>query len=249
MLARRQLGLFLKNNVSTEPPPILQAITNAEKWKKRTELRRPKMQRDETIAPKVYYAPEWNLEAEDDFELTPLKKYGMTPKKWEYYNQTVWPVDYIVPETGLPKSREVFHVREQIHFSPKRAWQACELVCCMNVDEAILQLQLQQNKGCLMLAEVLEEAKKRASHEFGIEFNSGMHVAEAFAIQSNIIKGVRRHARGNFNQIKYRYIDLYVRLEEGDGPQFKGRLKPKNGWEKADEYIDYLRNRSVKYSI
>lgn len=40
-----------------------------------------------------------------------------------------------------------------------------------------------------MLAEVLREAKARATDEFHIDQASRMHVAEAFPIQSNIIKG------------------------------------------------------------
>ena len=40
-----------------------------------------------------------------------------------------------------------------------------------------------------MLAEVLVEAKERAGNEMHIEYPSKMHVAEAFPVQSNIIKG------------------------------------------------------------
>uniref|UniRef100_A0A0N4ZSI3 Large ribosomal subunit protein uL22m n=1 Tax=Parastrongyloides trichosuri TaxID=131310 RepID=A0A0N4ZSI3_PARTI len=254
MLSRKIFTNCIKSiaSYSSQLPPTIGNVelTNAEKWKRRSQLRTPKIQREEIIAPKLYYSPEWVLENDDETKyITPLNNYGMTPEKWEFYNKTVWPPGYIVPETGLPKSREVFHCRESIHFSPKRMWQACELVRCMNVDEAILQLELQQIKGCLILADVLKEAKKRASKEFNIEFPSDMHVAEAFGIQCQIIKGVRRHARGAYHRIKYRYIDLYVRLEEGEGPDFKGRLKPKNGFEKGEEYIEYLRSRSIKYSI
>ena len=31
----------------------------------------------------------------------------MTPEKWEHYNKVVWPPGYVVPETGLPKAKEV----------------------------------------------------------------------------------------------------------------------------------------------
>uniref|UniRef100_A0A0N5B9L7 Large ribosomal subunit protein uL22m n=1 Tax=Strongyloides papillosus TaxID=174720 RepID=A0A0N5B9L7_STREA len=255
MLSKRLLSNYIQSiaKFSTQLPANggLE-LTNEEKWRRRIELRKPKLQRDEVIPPKVYYTPEWvlNKEGQDKYkDVTPMQKYGMNPEKWEFYNKTIWPSGYIVPETGLPKSKEVFHCREQIHFSPKRMWQACELVLGMNVDEAILQLELQQIKGCLILAEVLGEAKKRASDEFKIEFPSDMHIAEAFAIQSKIIKGLRMRARGAPGQIKYRYIDLYVRLEEGEGPGFKSRLKPKDGFEKGEDYIEYLRSRSIKYSI
>ncbi|VDM79893.1 unnamed protein product [Strongylus vulgaris] len=173
----------------------------------------------------------------------------MTPEKWEYYNKVVWPPNYIVPETGLPKLREVFHCRESIHFSPKRMWQACQLVWRTNVDEAITQLNFQQMKSCTILAEVLSEAKERAEKEFHIEFPSDMYVADAFPIQSNIIKGARRHAHENWCTIRYRYINVFVRLEEGDPPPFRTREKLKNGWEHMEAYYEYLRSRSKKYSF
>ena len=68
-------------------------------------------------------------------------------------------------------------------------WQACHLAWKLPVDEAITQLQYQNMKGPSILAEVLQEAKKRASHEFHIEFPSNMYVADAFPVQSKIIKG------------------------------------------------------------
>uniref|UniRef100_A0A0K0ERR6 Large ribosomal subunit protein uL22m n=1 Tax=Strongyloides stercoralis TaxID=6248 RepID=A0A0K0ERR6_STRER len=255
MLTRRLVSNCINfiAKCSTEVPSTGSIeLSNNEIWKRRSELRTPKIQRDEVISPKVYYSPEWVLEKdpEDEMkEITPMNKYGMTPQKWEFYNKTIWPPGYIVPETGLPKSKEVFHCREQIHFSPKRMWQACQFIVTMNIDEAILQLELKKIKGCLILSEVLREAKKRASEEFSVEFPSDMHVAEAFPIQSNIIYGARRIRGGNVTRIRYRYIDLYVRLEEGKGPDFKSRLKPKDGFDKGNDYIEYLRSRSIKYSI
>ncbi|KJH43555.1 REX1 DNA Repair [Dictyocaulus viviparus] len=196
---------------------VLQTFEPEEFWKKRLKLREPILQRDEVLATKNYYAPEWELDKKpnkDDGFPNPLKNYGTTPEKWEYYNKVVWPPNYVVPETGLPKLREVFHCRESVHFSPKRMWQACELVWRRNVDEAITQLQFQQLKSCKILSEVLSEAKERAVNEFHIEFPSDMHVAEAFPIQCNIIKGARRHAHEKWCTIRYRYINIFVRLEE-----------------------------------
>ncbi|KAK6014885.1 hypothetical protein OSTOST_19723 [Ostertagia ostertagi] len=109
-------------------------------------------------------------------------------RNWEYYNKVVWPPHYVVPETGLPKAREVFHCRESVHFSPKRMWQACQLIWRTNVDEAITQLDFQQLKSCKILREVLMEAKERAVNEFHIEFPSDMFVADAFPVQCQIIK-------------------------------------------------------------
>lgn len=33
---------------------------------------------------------------------------GVTPEKWEYLNKVVWPPNYVVPETGKAKAREIF---------------------------------------------------------------------------------------------------------------------------------------------
>ncbi|CAI4232386.1 unnamed protein product [Auanema sp. JU1783] len=146
-------------------------------WDRRIQLRKPKLQSEETLPSKVYYAPEWDLDKKankDDEQPDPLKGYGMTPEKWEYYNKVVWPRNYVVPETQLPKKREIYHCRESVHFSPKRMWQACQLAWKMNVDEAIVQLEFQQMKGPSMLREVLIEAKERASNEFHIEFPGEM---------------------------------------------------------------------------
>lgn len=42
-----------------------------------------------------------------------------------------------------------------------------------------------------------------------------------FEKQGKYFTGARRHARENWNTIRYRYIHLFVRLEEGEGPGFK----------------------------
>ncbi|KAK6042468.1 hypothetical protein COOONC_20028, partial [Cooperia oncophora] len=63
-------------------------------WNRRVQLRKPILQRDEVISPKVYYAPEWELDKKPNKDAgypDPLKGYGMTPEKWEYYNKVVWP--------------------------------------------------------------------------------------------------------------------------------------------------------------
>ncbi|KAF1762174.1 hypothetical protein GCK72_010436 [Caenorhabditis remanei] len=221
-------------------------------WERRSKLRIPKLQKDEQLSSKVYFAPEWDLEKKPNLDegfVDPLKGYGMTPEKWEYYNKVVWQPNYIVPETGLPKAKEVFHCKESVHFSPKRMWAACQLVWKMNVDEAITQLDMQQLKGCTLLMETLKKAKTRAANEFHIEYPSQMYVADAFPVQSNIVKGARRHAHDNWNTIRYRYIHIFVRLEEGPAPAQKQRHATKSGWDHMDAYYNYLRSRSVKYSI
>lgn len=64
----------------------------------------------------------------------------------------------------------------------------------------------------MILRQALIDAKKKASKEIHVEFPSDMHVAEAFPIQCQIVKGFRRHARERMTVMRYRYINLFVRL-------------------------------------
>uniref|UniRef100_A0A1I7W4Z4 Large ribosomal subunit protein uL22m n=1 Tax=Loa loa TaxID=7209 RepID=A0A1I7W4Z4_LOALO len=228
-------------------------ITVEEAWKRRIQLRQPKLQLDEQVRPKLYYAPEWDLEKRHDGEEGEshpmIGQDVMTPEKWNYYNKVVWPPNYVSPETGLPLLRQVYYCRESVHCSPKRMFMACHLVWRLNVDEALEQLRLQRKKACTILRQALIEAKKKASAELHVEFPSDMHVAEAFPVQCQIVKGYRRHARERITVTRYRYINVFVRLEEGDGPPMKNRWEPKNGWDKMKDYYKYLRERSIEYSI
>ncbi|KIH62537.1 hypothetical protein ANCDUO_07180 [Ancylostoma duodenale] len=257
MLARGLRCLSVRWAHSNIQKPLDVATTSIvpgskEAWERRLELRKPKLQRDEVLSSKVYYAPEWELDKKPNKDAgfpDPLRNYGVTPEKWEYYNKVVWPPNYVVPETGLPKLREVFHCRESVHFSPKRMWQACQLVWRTNVDEAITQLQFQQLKGCKILAEVLTEAKERATNEFHIEFPSDMYVADAFPVldvtptKTGVLFDIDTSTslydlkRANFSEI------------QGAPPPFRTREKLKNGWEHMDAYYQYLRSRTKKYSI
>ncbi|PAV80056.1 hypothetical protein WR25_04890 [Diploscapter pachys] len=128
-------------------------------------------------------------------------------------------------------------------------FKVCKFVNKMMVDEAIAQCKIRALKGTLMMAEILEEAKKRASSEFNIEYPSTMYVADAFAIQSEIVKGAKRHAHEVWHVHRYRYVHVFVRLEEGPPPPTAYRYPMPNGWEKMKKYVDYLHNRTVKYGL
>ncbi len=72
----------------------------------------------------------------------------------------------------------------------------------MTVEEAKRQLSFVQMKGALAAREVIQEAQELAVREHGVEFKTNLWVAESFAVQSQIIKGVRRHARGRFGEVR-----------------------------------------------
>ncbi|KAI6240845.1 39S ribosomal protein L22, mitochondrial [Aphelenchoides fujianensis] len=209
-------------------------VSTAEAWKRRRQFAQPKIQRDEKLDSKVYYAPE---KVKPEATYHPRFNCHLTPDKWEYQNKVVWPIGHVVAETGLPKAREVFHCEESIHFHPKKIWSTCQL------------LEFLKTKAGLIVAKAISQAKKRAETEFHVPNPSDMFVAEVFAIQSEILKSQRRHARENWQKIRHRYIHVYVRLEEGSGPGYKGRKPMPDGWEKMDAYYEYLRNRELKYSL
>uniref|UniRef100_A0A0N5AQ02 sphingomyelin phosphodiesterase n=1 Tax=Syphacia muris TaxID=451379 RepID=A0A0N5AQ02_9BILA len=228
-------------------------VSNTEEWRRRSSLHKLKIQRFQEVKPKLYYAPEWNLDEYPDGEegpVDPLRKYGTTPEKWEYYNKVVWGPNFVVPETGLRKRKEVYHCLQSVHCSPKKMWRVCHLVQRRNVDDALMQLRYAAySRASNLMTQLLQETKKRAAEEFYVEFPSDMHVAEAFAIQCNIIKSSRRHAHEMWHDIKHRYINIFVRLEEGEGPGLNEETRKKNGWQKMEEYYQYLRSREIKYSI
>jgi hypothetical protein len=59
---------------------------------------------------------------------------------------------------------------------------------------------------------VIEKAKERASKEFHVKEPGNMFIAEAFPIQSKIIKSMRRHAREKWCKRRHRYVNIFVRL-------------------------------------
>ncbi|EFO23337.2 hypothetical protein LOAG_05144 [Loa loa] len=150
-------------------------ITVEEAWKRRIQLRQPKLQLDEQVRPKLYYAPEWDLEKRHDGEEGEshpmIGQDVMTPEKWNYYNKVVWPPNYVSPETGLPLLRQVYYCRESVHCSPKRMFMACHLVWRLNVDEALEQLRLQRKKACTILRQALIEAKRKHLQNFTLNFH------------------------------------------------------------------------------
>ncbi|CAD5228880.1 unnamed protein product [Bursaphelenchus okinawaensis] len=228
------------------------SLAKVDPWKKRLQFAKPHIQRFETPVRKVYYAPEWELKKVEDPDkdiYSPLKNYGMTPEKWEYQNKVVWPPGYVVPETGLPKPPEVYHCIENIHFAPKKMFTSCQFAWRMKVKDALIQLKFKGGKGTLLMADAIEQARNRAQNEFHINNPDDMFVAEAFAIQCAIKKSRKRHARENWNITRHRFINVFVRLEEGEPPGYKSSIPISNGWDKMREYYAYLRSRQIQYSI
>merc|ERR1719392_208035 len=111
-------------------------------------------------------------------------------------------------------------MRANIKYSPEKMWYVAAFLRGKSVDEAFKQLQFLKEKGARVMEEVLAEAQEMALNDHHFEFRSNMWVAEALTDRSKIIKSMRRHTgpRG-CSEIKHRYCNVYLRLEEGKPPK------------------------------
>ena len=120
----------------------------------------------------------------------------------------------------------------------------------LSIEEALKQLSFPTKispKGCVIAKEVLEEAQEKAMKEHNFEFATNMWVAEAFTNQAQIVKSMRRHARMRFGIIKHRYINFYVRLEEGKPPKHYEEWKQDhwNSHQWLEHYMKEHRKKTV----
>ncbi len=84
-----------------------------------------------------------------------------------------------------------------------------------------------------------------AMNEQNFEFATNMWVAESFCEQNKIIKSTRRHARMRFGEIKHRFIDYFVRLEEGEPPKDYYGKAPKSPHRLLEEYVQEHRSKTI----
>ncbi|KRY41366.1 putative arginine--tRNA ligase, mitochondrial [Trichinella spiralis] len=181
-----------------------------------------------------FVAPEWDLTR---------KTNGISIDEWQYYDNVIWP-PHCESKVG-----EVFHYRENVRYSAKRMWYVCQMIQGLRIDDALLQLDHTPRKGATIMKEILLEAQEKASSEHCIEQKANLWIAEAFARNSLIVKGVRRHALERWGIVKYRYSNVFVRLQEGDPPQQVTRFPKKLcGWKTVEKYMEEIRNRKIMYN-
>lgn len=75
-----------------------------------------------------------------------------------------------------------------------------------------------------------------------------MHSEDSYAAKARTVYGLRRHARGRFGIIHYRYTHYLVRLREGRPPQHYFPPRP-TGNEMLQEYLERLRQRRIYHSL
>lgn len=267
MLWRRvaRLPLLVRQYSSDVPGP-------EDVWRRRRQFAQPHIQRDEKPNYKTWWAPEWDLTKTEtsDEVYSPLRRRLMTPDKWRYQNQVGdrfgrrflgglarWlrragdrpaQAGGILPlrgEHSLLRAQDVLSLPVRLEDEGGRRDFAAQ-VQAEQGGQGDGRASLQ---GSAILADALEEAKKNAEKELTLDDPSNLFVAEAFSIQCRILKSQRRHAHENWQTVRHRYIHLFVRLEEGEPPSYKGRKPLPDGWEKMRDYYSYLRSRDFNYSL
>ena len=168
------------------------------------------------------------------------------PRRWPRYNEIIQPPQLDPNEERRPATYH--HFRDNIKSSPKKMWYVCKFVRGMNVDEAIKQCSFMPYKSAQITAEVLREAQEKALKEENFELKSNMWIEEARCGKGLVIKGLRKHARMRFGEIRYFYCHLMIKLTEGEPP--KHYYKPvKDGNDHLKSYYDELRARKIPQGL
>ncbi|OQR70872.1 39S ribosomal protein L22 [Tropilaelaps mercedesae] len=147
-----------------------------------------------------------------------------------------------------PVNRYLVHYRSQVNYAMKKMLPITWKIRGLTIDDAIAQMEFDNRKGAKILKEILKEAQDLAVKEHNIEFRSNLWVAEAFTTTGNCLKGIRKHSRARFGEIKYRYSNVFVRLEEGSRPKHYYD-PPLTAEQKLKQFSKELGDRYVMYSI
>ena len=116
------------------------------------------------------------------------------------------------------------------------------------MDEAVKQLEFVPKKGAQIVKEVLLEAQEIAVRDHNFEFKSNMWIGESFATKGYVMKGIRKHARMRFGEIRYFHCHYFVRLVEGQPPKdYYGDKR--DGNQRLQEWVEGLRNRRIDYGL
>lgn len=168
------------------------------------------------------------------------------PKRWPRYNEIIEPPQLDPSEERRPASYH--HHRENVKTSPKKMWHVVKFIQGLNVDEAVKQLSFLPGKPAALAKEILLEAQAEAVKNHNFEFKSKMWVEDAKAVKGLVIKGLRKHARMRFGEIRYFYTHILVKLREGEPPQHFYRPK-KDGNDMLKDYYDDLRARKIPQGL
>ncbi len=87
-----------------------------------------------------------------------------------------------------------------------------------------------------------------AVKEHNIEYKSNLWVSYSTATSALKVKSVRKHMGTRMGVVSYKFSHYYVRLEEGKPPVNYNQVA-ETYENRAKEYIEKLRNRSIFLSI
>ncbi|XP_005111523.1 39S ribosomal protein L22, mitochondrial [Aplysia californica] len=183
-----------------------------------------------------------------DFEDKAPSKIGrvnLVAPNWLKYNDIVYPPS---EEGDPPRPAEICHSRFQIKYATKKLWYIAAMIRGMSIDEALQQLSFHKRKGAAHLKEVLEEAQEMAVKEHNVEFKSNLWICDSFVTKGVVVKGYRKHIKGRYGIIHYRYSNFFVRLREGRPPQHY-YTPDKTGNQKLEEYIKEQRARRIQLGL
>ncbi|KAM9728997.1 large ribosomal subunit protein uL22m [Menidia menidia] len=167
---------------------------------------------------------------------------SLESKDWDRKNLKVFP-----PQRPDEPRRpaEIYHCRRQIKYSKDKMWYLAKMIQGMSIDQAIAQLEFNNKKGAKIMREVLLEAQEMAVKNHNVEYKSNLYVATSFPGKGKYLKRVRYHGKGMFGIMDKVYCHYFVKLVEGAPPQGESRT----GLDRAREYVEALRNRTVTHSL
>ncbi|KAI7686975.1 hypothetical protein SSS_00749 [Sarcoptes scabiei] len=124
----------------------------------------------------------------------------------------------------------------------------------MSIDEALKQLSYLKLKGGAIVKEVLQEAQEIAVREHNFEFKSNMWIAESFCSKGLVLKGVRKHARMRFGEVRYFHCHYFVKLVEGSPPENylpsqAPNYETQTIEERLNQHIEKLRQRRIDFAL
>ncbi|XP_020506213.2 39S ribosomal protein L22, mitochondrial [Labrus bergylta] len=163
-------------------------------------------------------------------------------RSWDRRNLTVYPPQ-LPDEPRRPA--EIFHSRRQIKYSKDKMWYLAKMIRGMSIDQAIAQLEFNDKKGAKIMKEVLLEAQEMAVKNHNVEYKSNLYVAESNSGKGKYLKRVRYHGRGMYGIMDKVYCHYFVKLVEGSPPQTEERTS----FDQAKEYVQSLKNRTIRHSL
>nr|ABD36230.2 mitochondrial ribosomal protein L22 [Bombyx mori] len=167
------------------------------------------------------------------------------PKSFIQNNKKIYPPQQMDEPT---RPALVCHQKTNIKYSPDKLGYVACLIRGMTVDEALKQLSLVNKKGALFVKEAVWEAQEMAIKDHNVEFKSNLGVAESFSGKGMVFKGIRRHARGRWGEVRYKYSHYFVRLEEGKPPTDYYKRKPLLPSNQLQDWLEQMRRRKITNS-